>query len=439
MTTQTMAQIQKCIGLVALALLAACGGLSSTPTPDQAPTISTTLVIRNANVVRLDPTAEVLAAHSVHLDGERVSWVGPARTEPPAGNAMVVDAAGAYLLAGLSEMHAHLPTADDPVAIDAYLKSALQAGITSVRSMRGHPSHPRLRAEIQAGQRAGPDLLLASAVVAVDTLSRQAADDVAEAAKQQGADFIKLLRVGDLESYQNLARAAAARGLAIAGHLPATVTVQQAAAAGQLSIEHLHGVHGALKRSRQEADDFAKQAAKTAVFQCPTLFWYAVQGGVYRASDLADFNASSAVSAAVEAQWKAKLDEEWADSPTRESPNFEPLASRFEATRLLFSNGAKLVVGADASGVYAIPGPAYHRELSLLAQAGIDPASILRAATINAAALRGTPATQGRVAVGQLANLVLVGANPLDDIRNLRDVRTVIHRGRRVVDNPRPR
>ena len=414
-----------------LAFVAACAS-SRVPSVEPSSSVSVvqpTLVVRNVNLVSLASEPEVLSSRSVHLIGEEISWLGPIENEPDSGFATVIDGTGSFLVAGLSEMHAHFPGADDPVAIDAYLQSLLDAGVTTVRSMRGHPSHQALRDSIRSGKRIGPDLVLASTPVAEKALSREQADELAATAKRDGADFIKLLGVGDLESYQHLATAAAQQGLPIAGHLPRFVSVEQAVTAGQQSVEHLGGVLGPLKRSRPEGEAAAIRASSSSLFHCPTLFWYAVQRGVYRPADLAEFTPTAFVASEVEKQWNSELDKK-REGATSDGPELDRMADRFDAVRLLHQAGAKFIIGADASGIYAIPGPAYHRELGLLADAGLDSVTILRAATINAAALRGTEGTEGSIEVGKLANLVLVEANPIADIKNLRQVLAVIHRGR---------
>jgi imidazolonepropionase-like amidohydrolase len=99
--------------------------------------------------------------------------------------------------------------------------------------------------------------------------------------------------------------------------------------------------------------------------------------------------------------------------------------------REMHKNGVPIVAGTDASDeAYVFPGFGLHDELELLVTAGMTPADALRAATINAARAVGQDSTSGMIAAGRLADLVLLDANPLADIRNTQKIRAVILNGR---------
>ena len=90
------------------------------------------------------------------------------------------------------------------------------------------------------------------------------------------------------------------------------------------------------------------------------------------------------------------------------------------------ARGVRVLVGTDT----AIGGFRYHDELEHLARAGLSPADVLRAATLEAARYSGQDATAGSIAVGKRADLVLLAADPLEDIANTRRIRAVVHGGR---------
>lgn len=108
-----------------------------------------------------------------------------------------------------------------------------------------------------------------------------------------------------------------------------------------------------------------------------------------------------------------------------------------QALRRYFEHGLRLTGAAHAAGVPVLvgtdtvtDGPRYHDELAHLARAGLSPADVLRAATIDAARYAGLESRTGSIRVGKEADLVLLSADPLADIRNTRQIRAVIVGGR---------
>jgi imidazolonepropionase-like amidohydrolase len=101
-----------------------------------------------------------------------------------------------------------------------------------------------------------------------------------------------------------------------------------------------------------------------------------------------------------------------------------------EIVRQFHAAGVGLLVGTDAMNTGVVPGTSAHDELEDLVAAGLTPYQALRAATVNAARFLATPGDSGTVAVGQKADLVLLVANPLDQIGNSRRIAGVMVRGR---------
>ena len=92
--------------------------------------------------------------------------------------------------------------------------------------------------------------------------------------------------------------------------------------------------------------------------------------------------------------------------------------------------GVPILAGTDLANPYVYPGFGLHDELGLLVRAGLTPAEALRTATINPARFLGVTDSLGVVAPGKIADLVLLDANPLQNIANTRKIRAVIQGGR---------
>ena len=103
---------------------------------------------------------------------------------------------------------------------------------------------------------------------------------------------------------------------------------------------------------------------------------------------------------------------------------------RRKLIKALHQAGAGLLLGSDAPQIYNVPGFSTHRELEALVGAGVTPYEALETGTRNVAAFFGTLATTGTIEVGKRADLILLDANPLTDIRNTAKQSGVMVRGR---------
>ncbi|MEO6444007.1 MAG: amidohydrolase family protein [Gemmatimonadaceae bacterium] len=439
-----------------LVLSAACArSRSGTPKAEPAAIALTGVTVVDVESGRLLPDRTVL------VRGNRIVDVRPTeRALPPA--ATIVDGRGKYLIPGLWDMHVHSATS---ARVDFPLY--LAHGVTGVRNL--HTSVDTaleltgaLRRQVAAGTLLGPRFIANGAIVdgvrsqpgSIPIGTPEAATRVVDSLARGGADFIKTYNVLSRDTYFAVIAAAKARGLAVVGHIPATVTAEEAAAAGQRSVEHLDGMDFACSTRRDSirADFLAKPSreawkrrgdgltetwsaaecadavaayARYGTWQVPTLAvaWAEARGD----SVLQDVAAMSSLPAAVAARWR-RMAEGMTDARDLHAP------ARFDqavaGTRLLHAAGVPLLAGTDAGNPFVVAGHALHHELALLVEAGLSPLAALQAATLNPARFLGATDSLGTVAAGKVADLVLLDADPLADIRNTRRIRAVIVNGR---------
>jgi imidazolonepropionase-like amidohydrolase len=401
------------VGRVALAflLIVACSGDPTGPVPTPRartalpPLFPGAVAIVGANVVTMADDG-VLVDQTVIVRDGLVSAVGPRESIAVPPDAERVDARGAYLLPGLIDAHVHLLRAD----ADAYLR----AGVTTVRNMWGTPGVAALRAEAAAGAplptifSAGPGIdgnppawpyteLPASPAEAADIVTRHVAE---------GWDFIKVYDRLSPAAYDAVTRRARELGVAVIGHVPRAIPLDQAFDRGQASIEHLTGyalaVGGWTTPDRGRFGPLAGATAERGVWNCPTLLVVAALSG----------QRAPAESVAV-------------------------VRNRRALVRALYDAGAPLLAGTDAGIDVVPPGSALAGELEELVAAGLPPAAALRAATVNPARFLGVTAELGTVEVGKRADLVLLHGDPLADISRVRAPLGVVLRGRWLNYGPR--
>jgi imidazolonepropionase-like amidohydrolase len=279
--------------------------------------------------------------------------------------------------------------------------------------------------------------------------------------KSKGVDFIKIQSGVPRDAYFVIAAEAKKVGLPFDGHVPDAIRASEAVSAGQRTFEHLIGIFEA---STPDEDDFIKRKygagkdtaankslaafldrydpareasiiqllAKSNVWQCPTLFWERGQWLV----DVIDYTKDPDL---------AYTPRTWIDKKypgmrksILESLDTDALGVRrrfvdheLDIVRKLQSAGVPFLAGTDTpAGVDVTPGISLHLELQRFVAAGFTPLQALQTATINPARFLGKLSEYGSVEAGHVADLVMLRANPLEDIANTRTIGGVVADGK---------
>jgi amidohydrolase family protein len=217
--------------------------------------------------------------------------------------------------------------------------------------------------------------------------------------------------------------------LPLAGHVPRGLTVEQVVEAGQRSIEHLS--NGDVWRSCSRGDTYRPEA-------CRPLFELLAQKGVWQTPTLVAISeilsigtSRSEVSAGEMAYAGKQIRKMWAGNQSLVPPEaLKALRDTAATSAVVTSDMAKAGVGILAGCDTMIAGFCVHDELAAMARGGMPPLAALQTATLNPARYFGIEQTAGRVAPGNRADLVLLDANPLSDIANVRRIRAVVVGGR---------
>jgi len=426
----------------------------------QKPSPNDLVVINNVNVVDVRSGA-VLADQTVILERNRIASVGPSKSAKYPRNAPSMNGHGYFLIPGLWDMHVHLVFGDwFPGAQGITLPLLIANGVTGVRDMGSELETVQdWRNEIEAGRLQGPRIYTSGPMldgpkprfpssIAITTPEdgRRAVGTL----KQGGADFIKLQSLIPREAVFAIADEAKKQEIAFAGHVPDSVRASEMSEAGMKSFEHLIGI---FEGSSPDEDDFLKGGktegrflvsydsgravalasalAKNQTWQCPTLVWE--RGG--NLIDVTDF-AKDGRAKYVPASWKNKtwkrftgeiLQGYGADDITVRKKFIE---KELEVVQLLHKAGVPFLAGTDTPpGVYVFPGFSLHEELQRFVAAGFTPLEALQTATLNPARFLGIEEQLGTIEKGKLADLVLLNANPLEDISNTQKIAAVIVNG----------
>ncbi len=376
---------------------------------------------------------------TVVIRGNRIVDIGAASAVTPPATALVIDGSGKFLIPGLWDMHVHLGNATESV-----LPLLVYYGITGVRDM-GSPSFETLRqwnAEALSGKRVGPRIVAPGPILGMappyfwtwqvhgPEEARKAVDYLAGV----GVDFIKVTQSFDRETYFAVADEASRVGLPLAGHLPVKddgngfkVSGVEASNAGQKCFEHLHGIPLPFQPPDPQ---LIPTLLRNGTWVDPTLtpYWTSAHmDELIAAKD--DPRLKHVVPSLREEQWDPVLGQ-------KRNPAFaqQMLKWRMDQVRILYQNGIPLLAGTDLGFPYVYPGEVL-KELELLVEAGLTPLDALRTATINPARYLDRDKALGSVEYGKYADLVVLDANPLDDIHNVEKVHAVVLNGRYLTRN----
>lgn len=414
-----------------------------------------------------------LANGAIVIQGERIQQIGPRGTIKPGPGTTVIDASGKFVIPGLIDAHVHFdqsgdvftrPDAVDLRAVRSYadeldwtkkrlpvtLMRYLASGVTSVVDMGGPLWTYEVR-DLASKTVNAPRVAVAGPLIATAgdsafsetdpalfvALTPEAARDLVRRNAERRPDLTKILFIrgkGDIDKQFEVVKAAAeeshARGIRVAIHATELDTAKMALRAGADIL--VHSIED--RRVDREFLDLAKSRNVLYITALIVTEGYdEVFGQAVKLTDIEEALGDPEVIAT----WS-----QLAKTPASQIPGGVPppilrdsQQTQFTNLQLLESTGIRVAAGSDAGNIGTLHGPAIHRELELMLSAGMRPANILVAATKNAAAVMGREADLGTLQKGKYADLVILNADPVRDIRNTRKIFKVIRNGV-VIDIP---
>ena len=423
------------------------------------------LLIKNTNIVDVR-TGAIRSNVSVLIHNNRIQRIE--KEIRIADNVQVFDGTGKYLIPGLWDMHTHTWDAESTFPL------LTANGVTGIRDMFGSMSAiNKWKEDIANGRLKGPVIYGSGPIVdgpkpiwpgSVAISSPKQIHDVIDSLKNKlKVDFIKVYSLIPRADYFSIVDETRKHSISFAGHVPAEVTVLEAAKAGQKSQEHLIGfVQGSSdsaeyfnKVSQKQIIDtplrnpvikmrrllntfneknlsaLVKELAKYEnVWICPTL---TVNHNLGYLADSVFTNDPRVhyMMPGIKNFWDPKNDfrfknyaEEYYDLSRK------TFALHLKIVKQLQDAGVKMIAGTDYPNPYCFPGFSLHDELSYMVEAGLTPLQALQTATINPALYFNITNDYGTVEVGKVANLVLLEQNPLVKIDHTKSIFAVVINGK---------
>lgn len=445
--------------ILSLLLITMC----STVAPQNSSTLAqqAPIYITHVNVIDTE-TGKHSTDQTVVIANDKISDVDKSKDVAVPANARIVDGRGKYLIPGLWDMHVH--TWDYESTYPLYIAN----GVTGVRDMFGPPDANKFRAELAKKHLIAPHFYLASPIVdghppvwpdSIEVTTSEQARKVVDDQKGKGADFIKVYSRLAPDAYFAVAKESARIGIPFEGHVPVQVSAWQASEAKQKSFEHLYGIAMACSTRERELQAKMVPAApmkdKAAITseairsynesKCNKLFEQLTKNGTWQVPTLTVLRSLGLLNDPQFTQdrrlryfrkdyrdWLAPINDfrfkSW--TPADFALQREQFQFGKHLVEAMFRSGVPVLAGTDTGNPYCFPGFSLHDELGLLVESGLTPLAALQAATRNAATFMNATDRYGSVSKGKIADLVLLEADPLEDIHNTAKISEVFLAGK---------
>lgn len=360
-----------------------------------------------------------------------------------------VSAGGRFVIPGLSEMHAHVPTAPDYT--DRVLKLFVAHGVTNIRGMLGQPSHLELRQQLNSGSKLGPYLVTSGPSINGNSVrSPQQAISKITQQVNAGYDFHKIHPGMSAESYMAATQTAGKLHSSWGGHISMEVGIVDTVKAGQATIDHLdgfieelavrnggdaanRGFFGFSLAHKVRDDAIAKLVKQLTPYQyavVPTETLMQSLAGNGSTELLMKNPAHRWMPKSVVDGWKNARNNFWNDESISKQQAERFIQVRQKLLSELNKQGAIILLGSDAPQWFNVPGDSLHKELALMVEAGMTPLQALRSGTQNVYDFYQGKHPIGKIAPGLRADLVLLEKNPLESIQNTRTINAVVIAGK---------
>lgn len=405
-------------------------------------------IITNVNIIDVND-GSITQGHVV-IDSTQILNILDIATSLDTANGTIIDGTDKYLMPGLAEMHAHIPSLswEDP-KIEETLFLYLSNGITTIRGMLGHPYHLELREKAANQEILSPRIYTSSPSISGNTVTNpEDARTKVEAYAEEGYDFLKIHPGLRLHVFDEVVKTANEAGIPFAGHVSTLVGVRHALESNYATIDHVDSYLEGLVPEGENVNptengffgynltdladttlisELVQMSNDNQVWVVPTQSLFDRWFSPTDPQILAQEEEMSYISPETLSNW-IESKKNLISDPNYDSAKWERFNQiRFQLIKALHEDGQGLLLGSDAPQVFNVPGFSIHHELEGMIKAGLTPLEAIQTGTINPAEF--FEGSYGQIQTGLDADLILLENNPLEDITHLKNPLGVMARG----------
>lgn len=412
----------------------------------------TATLISNTNIVDVR-SGEIFENRHVVIDSGKIQNILES-IQNTESFSNIIDGKGKYLMPGLAEMHAHIPPpSTDPKRIEETLFLYLSNGITTIRGMLGDPIHLELRKKAQNREILSPRIFTSSPSLNGNSVKTiEEASEKVTTYQQAGYDFLKIHPGIQREVFNQVVKTANEVGIPFAGHVPVDVGIRHALESKYASIDHVDGfLEGLVPESENvdptkngffgfaftplvdtsKIDELVELAKQNGVWVVSTQSLFERWFAPISADELLAQPEMKYMPASTLKNWKERKNQ----STSANSGFNEAQWQKFDSIRkqlilALNHKGHGMLLGSDAPQLFNVPGFSIHHEMNGMLGAGMTPLEIIQSGTINPSTFFSMSDTFGEIKEGLDADMVLLEANPLENLKALQQISGVMVRGK---------
>lgn len=406
----------------------------------------------NVNVLPMTGN-QVLSNQTVIIKNGKITQIGSSKSIKASKKALKINGKSKYLMPGLSEMHAHIPIPqnNDNSNVRETLFLYLSNGVTVIRGMLGNPYHLTLREQAAKGEVLSPRIFTSSPSLNGNTVpTKEEARTKVTQYQKDGYDFLKIHPGIQLDVFEELVKTAREVGITFSGHVPVAVGVRRAIDFKYASIDHLDGYVEGLVPASANVDpntgglfgfnftdqtdanlipELIQKTKEKGVWIVPTQAllerWTSPKSG----EEIVQEPEMQYMNPGVRFQWRGSKQQILDNNYSAEKAK-RFIDIRRKLLKGMADSGIGLLLGSDAPQVYNVPGFSIQHEMKGMVDAGISNYEVLQSGTANPAKFFGMENQFGVVKEGAAAELILLDANPLEDIGNIKKLNGVLIQGK---------
>jgi imidazolonepropionase-like amidohydrolase len=401
------------------------------------------IIIHNINIIDVEE-GDVIKHQDVFILENRIIRIQD-HEKPVVKARQVIDGNGKYLIPGLWDMHSHIRSYSHEDVLPLFILHGVvgirDLGLTDFKLIKSW------KEQIQKEEIIGPRIYSSGCIIegsnphfrnSLKVTKIERVKPVIDSLVNQGVDLIKLYDTLDKEIYEAIVRYCQQNEILTAGHVPSSLNQISASEIGLKSIEHLSGLDNTLHKyyTNEDFETFIKTFQVNETYHCPTLVNYSFVASLDRSQkerqlilDQIDEEQRFDLAPKYYRAWWSRIKDNYAKAKKYKNKADELLFYN-DIVKNLNDNGIKILAGTDAPNPYLIPGLSLHEELAMLVESGLTTLDALRAATLYPAEYFSITDYSGSVSENSIADLLILDANPLEDITNTQRINAVILDGK---------